>query len=68
MRTHKDELVELARICLSHTRTAGDLETSASLFRLALEYSRRANESAAAQIPNRCKSPSSPRRQGGQGF
>jgi hypothetical protein len=65
MRTHKDELTELARICLSHTRTAGDLETSTSLFRLALEYSRLANESAAAQIPNLRQSPSSPRRHGG---
>ena len=68
MRTHKDELIEFARISLSHTRTAGDLETSASLFRLALEYSRRANESAAAKIPNLRQSPSSPRRHGGQGF
>jgi hypothetical protein len=44
MPTHKDDLIELARICLSHARTAHDFEASTALFRLALDYSRRVTE------------------------
>jgi hypothetical protein len=43
MSAYKD-LVELARICLRQAGASQDPDASATLFRLALDYSRRATE------------------------
>jgi hypothetical protein len=43
MPTHED-LVELARVCLRQAGASQDSDASATLFRLALDYSRRATE------------------------
>jgi hypothetical protein len=45
-----NDLVELARICLSQARTAHNSEASAALFQLAHEYSHRAIELDSANI------------------
>jgi hypothetical protein len=43
MPTHKD-LVDLARVCLRQAGVSEDSDAAATLFRLALDYSRRATE------------------------
>jgi hypothetical protein len=52
MPTYMDDLIELARICLRHADAVGDAKMSDALFRLALEYRRRAVELECSKIPN----------------